>query len=183
MANEEKASGINRPNLTQKEQGIEEIIARKKDTSVIRENKQQSQKEAQENAEETRKRCLETFAETSRRAAETNDKEDTKKKKRTRNSGNETMNYLHEKAENDLELKKEENNIKRMKEERLRVSSENQLQLFGQVINDQRGQMQKVVDSLQCMQQQQNQLIVVQLQAQQQSQQISMTMLKKLNKK
>ena len=68
--------------------------------------------------------------------------------------------YLREKAENDLELKEKENNIKRMQEERLRVSSENQLQLFGQVINDQREQMQKVVDSLQCMQQQQNQLIV-----------------------
>ena len=67
---------------------------------------------------------------------------------------------MREKAENDLELKEEENNIKRMQEERLRVSSESQLQLFGQVINDQREQMQKVVDSLQCMQQQQNQLIV-----------------------
>ena len=74
---------------------------------------------------------------------------------------------MREKAENDLELKEEENNIKRMQEERLRVSSENQLQLFGQVINDQREQMQKVVDSLQCMQQQQNQFIVAQLQAQQ----------------
>ena len=30
MANEEKASGINPPNLTQKEQGIEEIIAKKR---------------------------------------------------------------------------------------------------------------------------------------------------------
>ena len=72
-----------------------------------------------------------------------------------------------------------------MQEEHLRVSSENQLQLFafGQVINDQREQMQKVVDSLECMQQQQNQLIVVQLQAQQQTQQICMAMLEKLNKK
>ena len=90
---------------------------------------------------------------------------------------------MREKAENDLELKEKENNIKRMQEERLRVSSENQLQLFGQVINDQREQMQKIVDSLQCMQQQQNQLIVAQLQAQQQSQQIFMAILEKLNKK
>ena len=40
-------------------------------------------------------------------------------------ASSETINYLREKAENDLELKKEENNIKRMQEERLRVSSEN----------------------------------------------------------
>ena len=44
MTNEEKASGINPPNHTQNEQGIEEIIARKKDASVIHENEQQSQK-------------------------------------------------------------------------------------------------------------------------------------------
>ena len=158
-------------------------IARKKDASVIHENEQQSQKEAQANVEETRKQCLETFGETSRRTTETNNEEDTKNKKRTRQTGNETISYLREKAEGDLELKKEENNIKRMQEERLRVSSESQLQLFGQVINDQREQMQKVVDSLQCMQQQQNQLIVAQLQAQQQSQQIFMATLEKLNKK
>ena len=47
-----------------------------------------------------------------------------------------------------------------MQEERLRVSLENQLQLFSQVINDQKQQMLKVADSLWCMQQQQNQLIV-----------------------
>ena len=35
-----------------------------------------------------------------------------------------------------------------MQEEHLRVSLENQLQLFSQVINDQKQQMQKVVDSL-----------------------------------
>ena len=67
-----------------------------------------------------------------------------------------------------------------MQEERLRISSENQLQLFGQVINDQREQMQKIVDSLHSMQQLENQLIVAQLQAQQQSQQIFMEILEKL---
>ena len=70
-----------------------------------------------------------------------------------------------------------------MLEKHLKVSSEKQLQLFGQTINYQREQMQKVVDSLQSTQQQQNQLIVVQLQVQQQSQQIFIAMLQKLNKK
>ena len=79
MTNEEKASGINPLNLAQNKQGIEEIIARKKDASVIHENEQQSQKEAQANVEETRKQCLETFGETSRRTTETNNEEDTKK--------------------------------------------------------------------------------------------------------
>ena len=75
---------------------------------------------------------------------------------------------------------KEEN--RRMQKECLRVSLQNQFQLFGQVINDQKAKMQKVVDSLQTMQQQQNQLIVEQLQAQQQSQKIFMSILEKLNK-
>ena len=46
MANEEKAPGINLPHLTENEQSIEEIIARKKDASVIHENEQHSEKEA-----------------------------------------------------------------------------------------------------------------------------------------
>ena len=37
------------------------------------------------------------------------------------------MKYLCEKAENNLEIKKKESKIRRMQEERLRVSSENQL--------------------------------------------------------
>ena len=90
------------------------------------------------------------FAEARRRTAETNNEQDIKKKKRTRQSGSEAIN---EKTENDLGLKKEEINNKRMQGEHLRVSSENQLQLFGQIINDQREQLQKVADSLQCMQQ------------------------------
>ena len=98
-------------------------------------------------AKETRKQW-ETFAETSRTTAATNNEEDTKKKKRTRQSGRETINYLRKIAQNNLELKKE-NNIKQVQEKRLRVSSENQLELFGQAINDQREQMQKVVNNWQ----------------------------------
>ena len=55
MANEKKESGINLPNLTRNEQGIEEIIASKKDASVIHEDEKQSLKEARTNAEGTRK--------------------------------------------------------------------------------------------------------------------------------
>ena len=69
-----------------------------------------------------------------------------------------------------------------MQEKRRRVSSQNQFQLFGKVINDQREKMQKVVDSLQTMQQKQNQLIVAQLQEQQQSQQVIIAILENLNK-
>ena len=64
------------------------------------------------------------------------------KRKRDEKENSETINYLREKAEKDLELKKEESNMKRMlllafascyfllsfmREERLRVSSQNQL--------------------------------------------------------
>ena len=72
MTNEEKASGINLPNLAQNKQSIGKIIAKKKDASVIHKNEQQSQMQARANAEETGKRCLGTFAEKSRRTAEIN---------------------------------------------------------------------------------------------------------------
>ena len=58
---------------------------------------------------------------------------------------------MRERAETDLALKKEENNIKQVQEERLTAFPHNQFQLFGRVVNDQREQMQKVVDSLQTM--------------------------------
>ena len=51
---------------------------------------------------------------------------------------------MREKAEKDLKIKKEENNIKRIQEKRLRVSLQNKFQLLGQVVNDPREQMQKV---------------------------------------
>ena len=48
------------------------------------------------------------------------------------------LNYVNKKAEHDLELRKEQKKIKRIQEEWLRVSSENQFQLFGKVRGDQR---------------------------------------------
>ena len=85
MANVEKASGIYPARPYRKWTGrwnIEEIIAKKRDVSVIHENEQQSQKASK--CRESRKLYLETFAETSKRTAETNNEEYTKKKKRTR---------------------------------------------------------------------------------------------------
>ena len=81
-----------------------------------------------------------------------------KRKKRTRQSGSETIESLQGKAEKDLELKREENNFKRMQEEHLRVFSQNQFQLFGQVKMIKENKCgTKVADSLQAMQQEQNQ--------------------------
>ena len=76
MASKGKALGINLPDLTENQQAIEEIIARKKGASVIHENEQQSQKEAGVNAEEFRKWCLEIFLEKSIRTGETNNEKD-----------------------------------------------------------------------------------------------------------
>ena len=135
------------------------------------EHEQHSEKEAWANAQKKQKN-LEKIAETKRRIGETNKKENTKK--RTRQNGSETINYLREKVKKDLELKKEENSIKQMKEEDLRVFSQNQFQLVPQVTNDQREQMQKVPDILQTRQQQQNQLVFAQLQPHRQLQQILM---------
>ena len=123
MSNEEKASGISPPDLTGNENGLEEIIARKKETSLQQDNENESSKEAQQverlKAQETKKRCLETFVETKQHT-----EEETTPKRRTRGSGSETISYLREKAEKDSELRKEELNLKRLEEERLRNSSD-----------------------------------------------------------
>ena len=59
-----------------------------------------------------------------------------KGKNKTRQSGSDIINYLRDKAEKDLEIRKEENNMKLIQEGRLGVSSKNQFQSFGQVINE-----------------------------------------------
>ena len=61
LGNEEKAPGINLPDLTENEQSTEEIIARKMDATVIHEHEPKQQKDAEANAEETKKRCLEKY--------------------------------------------------------------------------------------------------------------------------
>ena len=134
MQNQEKASDLNLADLTENEQGREEIISIKKDVSFTHKNEQQPQKEAWANVQENRKWCLEKFVETKWRTGETNNEKHTKKKKRTRQSWSETIESLHGKAEKDLELKREGNSFNRMQEEHLRVFSQNQFQLFGQII-------------------------------------------------
>ena len=64
-------------------------------------------------------------------------------KNRARHRESKTISYLRN-------LKKEENNVKQIYEERLRVSTENQFQLNGRLITDHREQMWRVwtVDSV-----------------------------------
>lgn len=94
-----------------------------------------------------------------------NNGQDTKKKNRARHRESKIISYLRN-------LKKEENNVKQIYEERLRVSTENQFQLNGRLITDHREQMWRVwtVDSVDNMPQQQKKFIVQQLQVQQNSQ-------------
>ena len=185
ISNEEKASGISPPELTENENGLEEIICKKKEAALEQENENESSKEAQQverlKAHETRKRCLETFAETKQRAQEEDNEEKTTPKRRVRGSGSGTISYLREKSEKDSELRKEELNLKRIEEERLRNSSESQQQMFVDIFTQQKDQMKELVQQQQAMQQQQ-QLVMAQLQSQQQTQQLFMTLIEQLKK-
>ena len=65
-------------------------------------------------AEEMRLQSLETFSETRKRKAENSDEDDENPKpKKTRRSDSATLLYLREKAQMDMEFKKEELQLKR----------------------------------------------------------------------
>ena len=104
MADEEKASGISPPDLTDFEIALQEIIEKFQDVALqTNENNDSERKKA----EEVRQSSLETFAET-RKRRDTGSDDDSPKPTKRRATGSETINFLRLKAENDSELRKEE---------------------------------------------------------------------------
>ena len=118
-------------------------------------------------AQEIRRKSLETLGETSPSTDST--------KRKTRNNGTDTVNYLREKMENDSELKKEELELKRKERE------DTQTQL--RQMQDQPNAMLKQMGTS-MQQQQQMSLAFMQQQAQQQQQQqaLLMALVEKLSK-
>ena len=176
---EKKASGINPPELTNNEKGIEEIVEKTKEAAVQELNDEncKSQQERKE-AIEIRQKSVETFSETRKR----NSEEDDTPRKRGRSSGSETIAYLRQKSEVDADLKKEELRLKALEEQRIRENAEQQQKMLTDVLTQQRHQMQSFMQQQQVMQQRQQQFATARLQAQQQQAQLFMAMIEKLKK-
>ncbi|XP_031570247.1 LOW QUALITY PROTEIN: uncharacterized protein DDB_G0285291-like [Actinia tenebrosa] len=179
---EEIASGISPPELTPTENAIEDIIEREKEAECMfciedAENSKSVEKQIQ-TGEEMRLQSLETFAETRKQNTandEGGDVEPTKAKKKRR-TGTDTLIYLQEKTEKEIELKKEELALKKEEQEEhfagqkdMRQQQNQIYQGFSKMQETMQSQMQKQVELQQQQMQQNNQLMMMMMQMMQNS--------------
>ena len=148
MKNEEKASGIDPPEMSEEDIALEDITEKFDEAEVQFKLKSQEIKDKQLNdnnvAIEIRKRSLETMGETSQRSGE----EDSSKKRRT--NGSETIAYLQEKSQADLELKRAELALKKEKNDAMMQAQQQQQQvmMMMQAQQQQNQQMIALIDKI-----------------------------------
>lgn len=113
MRDEERATGIS-PEESELDTLLEEITDKEKVAEESRDNEPNRKKVEtdKKTAEEMRKEAMERFGETKKRSEEEGS-EETKTKKRKRRTGNEAVEFLREKGENEHRLRQEELALKR----------------------------------------------------------------------
>lgn len=173
-SDELKASGIAPPDPTEVETGIQDIMDKFDDTSLVESDAKKLEVEKSK-AEEMRKMSLETFSETKKRRSEDQDGDDSPKSKRRRSTGSETMAFLKLKSEEDKEIRQQELEVK--KEEILL-----QKQMASQQQKSMTDCLNLMSSQYQASQQQQQQMMMAQMQFQQQQTQLLAALLEKANK-
>jgi len=141
-AQELKESGTT-PEHTELDAAIEQIIAMEEsaDTELQEagdENKEKLEAD-RKNAEDVRKKAMETMGKTIKRKSE----EGSSKARKTRRSGSEAVEYLKEKADEDLKLKSKELELKRQEKEQLQAIQTQQTQMFKVMIEQQQEQQKQ----------------------------------------
>lgn len=143
MKNEEKASGINPPEETEEDIAIADIIAQFKEAEERQKLESDEKKETIERnnakAIEVRKRSLESMGETSKRVGEN-------EKKKRRNNGSETIQYLVDKSKQEMKLKEDELAIKREENSLMKQNLNNQQQMLAYLIQSQQQQQQSLLN-------------------------------------
>ncbi|XP_028404118.1 nucleoporin GLE1-like [Dendronephthya gigantea] len=160
---------------------LEEIVERDAVAEAEKENAVDGEKKRTEAdkvaADDMRRKAKKTLAEKQKRK----EGEESAIKKR-RQSGGETVVYLRERAEKEMEIRKEELNFKRaeadQEKERQRQQAEYQAKMFSQ----QENMMKAMLEQHQQQQQQMQQMQLMILQQQQQQSQALMALLEKLSK-
>ena len=159
MRQEENSSGIS-PERTELDALLEEICERE---SICIESQQNAsaekdkQKEVEKKSvEEVRKLALETFAKSKKRKPAENEND---KQTQKRRSGNEALEYLTVKAEQDRLIKEQEIVEKRQERDMQRQSREQQDQMMKAMIEQQQSQ-QEMQNMIMRQQQQQTQLLM-----------------------
>lgn len=114
IQDEEKASGIDVEPASELEQALEDICALEESLPAEVMDSKQAKAEANKlKAEEIRQKAMESFGQTKTREGQ---EEPAKKKRR---GGNDSIQFLREKSEKELEVRKQELKLKEKEQERL----------------------------------------------------------------
>ena len=141
---EERASGISTPELTEVEQALEDLIVREDEADRDQQEtaaQKRKVKEDKKDAEEVRKRAMERLGDRMKRS------EIEGKGKKRRSSGNNTLEYLKERNEMLDEFKKEELELKKQELQQEAKKNEAMMKLMSQQL----AQQQKQIDGFQTM--------------------------------
>ena len=177
MTEKEKGSGIAPPQLTPVEAALEEIIEKEKEfekqcSSEDSDKKEKADKD-RKNGQAMRQESLETFAQTKKRKLLNSEEDDieTPKVRTNRRSGADTLAYLKEKSDKEMEVKKEELQIKKklqeeqlMEQRSMRQQQAHMVEAFSAMQQSMQRQLQQQTELQQQQQQQNSQLIMMMMQ-------------------
>ena len=135
--------------------------------------KKEKAEKDRKNGEEMRQESLETFAQTKKRKLLNSEEDDieTPKVRKKRRSGADTLAYLKEKSDKEMEVKKEELQIKKklqeeqlMEQRSMRQQQAHMVEAFSAMQQSMQRQLQQQTELHQQQQQQNSQLIMMMMQ-------------------
>ena len=136
---QEGASGISTPELSELDQALEDLIVREDEADRgIQETAAQKRKvkDDKKDAEEIRKRAMKRLGDRMKRS------ENEGKVKKRRSSGNNTLEYLKERNERIDELGKQELELKKQELQQEERKNENMMKLMSQQLQEQQQQIE-----------------------------------------
>ena len=144
QAQELRESGIS-PERTELDAAIEQIIAFEESADTEQqeandENREKLQADRKK-AEDVRKKAMETMGETKKR----NSEEETTQAKKSRRNGSGAVEYLKERADQELAFKGQELELKKRENERLESLQTQQTQMFKAMMDQQQQQTQALM--------------------------------------
>ena len=176
------ASGTS-PEQSELDVMLEEIVEREELSEAEKENDNENRKKMEADrlaADDVRRKAMETLSETQKRIAEEGQEN---LKKKTRRSGDGTVAYLREKAEMEMNLRKEEMDLRKAEIDLENDRKQHKMEQQGKILEQQANMMKAMIDQQQQQQQQQIQAMhMMMLHQQQQQNQALMALLEKLSK-
>ncbi|XP_068760968.1 uncharacterized protein [Montipora capricornis] len=144
-AQELKESGIT-PERTELDAAVEQIIAMEESADTEMQEAIDKNNETLEadrrKAEDMQEKAMETMGKTQKRKSE----EGSSKARKSRRSGSEAVEYLKERAAEDLKLKSQEIELKKQEKEQLQALQTQQTQMFKSMLDQQQTQQKQVQD-------------------------------------